>query len=572
MAEKTVSNSKSNHKKSFPALILFADIIGSVDYADTLPVREYQHLLSDFHETTRNILDDKEIEKKYYKVRGDELFLIIKCKEPKNGNDYLSYTPAGHKEMIKIVDIARELKTKWLVSDFNSKRVEENKHPIDLAVGINFGYLWNMPGENINAGSSNEISQESHSISLAKRVEYTAREKGHYTRIMFSSKAYQIAVGSDIKVYWTSGERVELKGMSQGETIYEIRCFYEWVYWAEIIPDVDKLNEYTKLFMLDYSNSWLGIMIASSYFLRNNIPMAINILEKLLLVNKDFPVAWVLLCKCYNLKATDIFIKEQDKSVEIPDMCEIYLKRAEMAINRAEELDRFNEEVFIERGLVYYDWAIMLDILHFNLKETNNIESFSEKATKLRSKAEDAFEKGTIYGVGKMRSAYWLTIMKIEDKDDIKPKNVLEILFASIGIELPDNEDNRIEILKKKAGQYFVKALLKNYKANVYMCYACLLYTIRHDDAYKSKIYGDNFKKLSVKFLKKSIKEISDLADDNEASFTTPSGLPKMMPIKDFIEECKVMIQIVNEGGKPLIPVRGKWKKIVWKKEDNKQE
>lgn len=533
---------EKRQKKPCPVVILFADIIGSVDFADTLPSDEYQSLLSQFHEIALSVvgLTGRPI------IRGDELCVIVECKT--SG----SSLPVGSMEIWRAVEIARELKVRWLTCPFNQKRMEDFKRPIDIAVGINFGFVLSVDVNKIEHAES--ITQEGHPISLAKRIEGTAREYGSYTRIVLSRKAYQIAVESDLKVHWAEVRNVPLRGISREESVHEIRCFYEWVYWNEVEVVRDNLESYSTLFRSDYSNSWLGIMVATSYFYRREFQRAIEVLERILWVTKDIPVAWILLGECYLQEAIASFRDQRLARDDRLKQCQVFFQKAEQMIMKAVDLDKYNEDVFVELGLLYYDWSII------SQKWVELYPEMAEKANDLRRKASEAFRQGSIVGISKTRAAYWTWVMRTED---IPAESRIDVV--SLGCEIGwlkrgVSRGEAITVILNKAAEHIESARLPNYRATVFQYLAATVADQFGDDLIKDFASGKEItgRECAQRYLKQAIeiaKEIKEKLSE-AAIYSTASRLSEILPVDDFMQACEAMLDKLRKG-QPLIPRRG---------------
>ncbi|QWR76536.1 adenylate/guanylate cyclase domain-containing protein [Candidatus Magnetomonas plexicatena] len=511
---------------------MFADIIGSVEFADTLPPEIYKKMLNNYQEIAQTVVKGKD----YFRISGDELLFIKKCVKSKS-------SVLGGKELSETISIARNLKLKWLASNYNKIRLKERKRPIDLAIGINFGYIWS---HELNASN---ISYEGYSISLAKRIESTAREHGHQTRIMLSGSAYQKAIEKDIKVQFSKGERLKLKGMSQDEFVYEILSFYEWIYWSRNDYSVkkDKRKQdimHEKLFLKDYSNSWLGVKVATDNFLNDNIDKAIDIIEKVIWINKDISVAWIILGHSYIQKAfkhSCPFDKTDIKGLYLT--CELLLHQAEQIMLQAIKLDTYNEEVYAETGLLYYFWSNFIDnwlLYHVDIGET--FDKLVDKSNDLRKKAYAEFHKGTSFGASKARAKYWLSIMNIEET---KPNqlNITFLLHLLLGKKLENKRENQSVMVKKTIDEYLGLSLVPHYKANVLLCAATLLneYSFASEE-------DTTLKKLSFKYLDEAINVANKKVPKTGVIFATSYATPERLPKLAFIERCKDTIDKVKNG------------------------
>ncbi|MBF0344520.1 MAG: hypothetical protein HQL06_09860 [Nitrospirae bacterium] len=521
-----------------PAFILIGDIMGSVALADVLPFKEYAEILRQFSDMSYELAEQtKGVD--HFDVRGDEVLLIMLCDD--NGDQ--AY------KVMNIINFARILKVRWLMSDFNKNRItEQYKRPIDIAIGINYGRVF----------MNDRGGYEGYSISLAKRVEGTAREYGHYTRIMLSRKAYQKAIKADIKVHWVKPKEVHLKGLALDETVHEILCFYEWMYWNdEIGLNKKEFHLCEKIFINDYSNIWLGIMIAKRCYLNIDFQKAIDILEKVLWVNKNIPVAWVMLGMCYYGKGTiniQHMLRSSKHKDNILEAIEVFYKKAEVAITNAIELERHYDELYIEIGMLYYNWSILIElVLSFNNSlRTQNLE---DNLNTLKKQALDAMISAALYGIDKLRCAFWLWVLRGERSYES---------FKEIGYELgwfkkDISEEDLIYIFIDKTTQYYQMILLPHYRVNVLQCLAFVVRDIFSNKTLKNPFSEDQSNNMvtGLEFALICLEKAKRIASEEivkggvyagifDTTTNACNNFAYLMPVDDYVKHLDCSISVLN--------------------------
>ena len=527
------------------AVVMFADIIGSVDFADALGSKDYQRLLREFRHNALDVcchLNASGEQGRYQldgrpQVRGDELCLLILCPKDDAKSDI------GVRETRAAVRLAREMKIRWLTSPFNWERVSDGKRPIDIAIGINIGRV-----QDIESGTRSGVEQwEGHAISLAKRVEGAAREHGRYTRIMLSRRAHQVAVVGDLKVHWAEPRAAELRGLSREEELHEIRCFYEWVYWDELESVGGNLEEYRRLFIQDYSNSWLGVMVATSYFYRGNLDQALDIIQKVLWVNGDIPVAWLLLGKCYLQDAAMVAGGSPQACESRFRECRSFYEKAEDVTQKALRLDDSSEDAYVELGCIYYLWAAALEELGPDLSG-GGMSDIGE----VRRKALSCFRRGAAVGVGKIRAAFWIWAMDIQ-RCAPEGGGCLVALAHDLGWVNRDASANDVvcAVMRRYEG-YSGSVGLAPYLLNVRQCLAAFLagqtgiLTIPgHESAGPTTGVA-----LAKQILEEAVRDAVNLQSEMPGLFVFSTGrrLAPLVPISCFVDDCRQMLRGLDQG------------------------
>jgi len=159
-----------NQPEYVEAIILFADIVGSVHWSRIVSDEDYYALLEAFQtleaELQQQIASQEALNAEQAQINftGDELCAII----PIEKEDKAPYAAA--------VGLALWLKLQFLALPWNSNRLEARKEPAQLGIGLHVGKVRCQSGRR---------SYEGHAISVGKRVETHSRH-GVAWKIMLS--------------------------------------------------------------------------------------------------------------------------------------------------------------------------------------------------------------------------------------------------------------------------------------------------------------------------------------------------------------------------------------------------
>ena len=185
------------------AVILFADIIGSVSTATEYSAEEYDHFMQQFHECALHARAAVEFWKtsgefKYLlEARGDEVVLVIEADEATTVNAVkaaLAYAVA--------------LKLNWIGSPYNLARLEQGELPTDLSVGLHKGLVTVR-----KRYLPEREAPEGFAISFCKRIQ-TAAHDGEATRILASSEFERVCREALTSARFGKRVLVGLKGIS----------------------------------------------------------------------------------------------------------------------------------------------------------------------------------------------------------------------------------------------------------------------------------------------------------------------------------------------------------------------
>ncbi len=150
--------------------------------------------------------------------RGDEgLLMILRARAGANVSE----------EVDLAVNVAFDLKRKWLCSTQNRQRIDSGLLPVNLAIGIHAGktYLTTK-------------GPEGYAINLAKRVETHSRE-GSSTHIFVSEAAngHLNHLADEVTYLFDDPQTITPKGITQGIRVHEVKHQFLPSDWTETAAD-----------------------------------------------------------------------------------------------------------------------------------------------------------------------------------------------------------------------------------------------------------------------------------------------------------------------------------------------
>ena len=196
--------------KGRQAVILFADLINSSIFADTLGLYEYDLLIEDFQRTmdeskkkvfSYTKIDDYQVE---FDIRGDEAVGIF-------------YSSDILKNLNTALMLSFYMKNMWFQSSFNIERLSEAKIPSDIGIGIHTGKVIVRS----RIAKNERPKAEGYSINLAKRIEGMSR-KGNNLKIMISHEVKTLVKQFDLDIELSDVIIEEFKGILNPIHVYEI--------------------------------------------------------------------------------------------------------------------------------------------------------------------------------------------------------------------------------------------------------------------------------------------------------------------------------------------------------------
>jgi class 3 adenylate cyclase len=215
------------------AVILFADLVDSSQYARSLGGRPYASLIKEYQAVARNIFWRRvgvasNPSRHVWEVRGDEAFLILRG-QPDSRIGWALL-------------IALELKLRWYLGKTNLRRaLSDGQDVIDVGIGIHAGkvterrdfaahyepahqlVVGRQSGRGLNRRGSRfvrgrivpDISLEGFHINLAKRVEGESRHTD--TRVAASDSAWELIIKG--RLPWTGRRQPALQVRGVGVTL-----------------------------------------------------------------------------------------------------------------------------------------------------------------------------------------------------------------------------------------------------------------------------------------------------------------------------------------------------------------
>ena len=218
---------KDKPQKVLPrqAVILFADIIHSSVFSDTLGLYEYDGFLEEFqltmYDAKERVFELTHLSEAHvtYDVRGDETCAIL-------------YSDDTRKNLYTALLLASYMKSLWFQSSFNIKRVAEAKIASEIAVGIHTGKII------VRSRVSPDMAPkpEGYAINLAKRIEGLSRQ-GMASKMMISNEVRILLKQFNIDIDIGGKITRQFKGILYPIHVYEITNFPEEFYRLDATMD-----------------------------------------------------------------------------------------------------------------------------------------------------------------------------------------------------------------------------------------------------------------------------------------------------------------------------------------------
>lgn len=238
--QKNTSSAKNQPGIQMYATIMFVDIQGCSEISNHLGLKDYNSFLTEFRKCAEDIYKTKvEDDNKDYisfEVNGDEAVFICLTQLNNSG-------PAGHSneriagnEAVLLLDIAVSLKLKWLISKENQKRINDNKMPTDLGIGINYGPII----VNVENNGSRKFRPEGYAINLGKRIESSSRE-GLFSQIFVSQGVknnYENSGFDELELIFDKPKFKPFKGIAQSQPIYEVKYITVPTNWYDQLDNI----------------------------------------------------------------------------------------------------------------------------------------------------------------------------------------------------------------------------------------------------------------------------------------------------------------------------------------------
>ena len=268
-AKRRRSKETSSRGGKRAAIILFVDVVGCSEISNHLDLKDYNHFISIFQRFFKDVCESykKEVYEEHdffqSEPRGDEGCLQIFVS--KNKNESL----AGDIDVA--ITIALDLKRRWLMTEYNQKRIEQGLLPADLAIGIHFGQVYVKNNK-----------AEGYTINLAKRIESASRE-GKFTHILLSESAHgQLDYLNYEKIYKFDQPSIKkTEGISHAIQAVEIKHHFLPTDWEDtfreepeetsILFQKYKPKEILKVFKAAYEINPTNLWLAEEYIYMMNL-------------------------------------------------------------------------------------------------------------------------------------------------------------------------------------------------------------------------------------------------------------------------------------------------------------
>ncbi|MEW6558083.1 MAG: tetratricopeptide repeat protein [Elusimicrobiota bacterium] len=293
------------------ATLLFIDLIGSSNIANILSLEQYDRFLTSFHNVCistiknyfRRFYTKTEQQELEFSVKGDECSLFL-------------YTREKARDLKIAIEIALQIKRRWLTEKINRDRVKQDKSPFDVGIGIHYGQVILNPRFCIRG---KKISAEGFNISVAKRAESVSRQ-GKYTKIMVTREAYFQMSELKIPVSFTDEMNIGLKDVGLTINVYEIRSYglkRRKAFAPGITKDIGTLEKLYKVAPFDL---WLGLRLVENYLKRQDEKRAESVLKRMLIIDPKYAEAHFYLGFIYDGQNNSVAVDEYNKVLEIvPD-------------------------------------------------------------------------------------------------------------------------------------------------------------------------------------------------------------------------------------------------------------
>ncbi len=287
------------------AVILFIDIADSSELSNVLSFEKYDELVWSFQTVAKGVLQrhvqentdyTADTHRKYEtSMRGDEMCTILYSHV--GAEDEQKYR---QKNIRTALQLAIEMKRKWLCGEWNCARINDGKSIIDIGIGINCGYV--IVDKHWRVDQKGEISPqesaEGYAINLAKRIEGYSRS-GVYSKIFVSRSVYNI-LRIDFQIAFSQVHMALFKGIAQAVPVYEIKSFGH-VEDTSFRPELsaEEVHPYKKAVDYNPHELWLILDLAHHYYDRENYEAAAQNYRLALEVDPKFSPAHMYLGRSY---------------------------------------------------------------------------------------------------------------------------------------------------------------------------------------------------------------------------------------------------------------------------------
>lgn len=224
------TQSRSSQRQKKRAVILFADILGSTEFASTQTPEKYNEMVRAFHVMARDVIQAYESAENltggrlYYGGVGDECHAFFVGGGP-------------NEDERQAMRLAVRLKQRWMNSDFGKHLAAFAQNPygtkVDLRVGIGCGDV--VFDQDVWTG---EVTPEGIFISQAKRIESLAEQYAEKTYILVKLDIKEAAERAGLEIEF--GDRVypKAKGFDRGNTEVAVYPVLSWKEFVEVQEEV----------------------------------------------------------------------------------------------------------------------------------------------------------------------------------------------------------------------------------------------------------------------------------------------------------------------------------------------
>ncbi len=447
-------------------VILFADVVGCSEISNHKDLMAYNKFLTEFHEHFTAVCEHyktneyKSHEHPFfqYEIRGDEGCLKIFVPREK---DSLA------KDIDIAINIALDLKRKWLFTPDNKTRIKDNGLlPTDIGIGIHAGKVY------VNKEDNGEYRPEGYAINLAKRIEGESRD-GKSTHIIISESARgELYKLHDESAYsFDKSYPIKPKGISREIRVFEVRHHFlptDWqnkpsevsIIYGEL--DDDKVEIVELALKANPTNLWLAeeCIMLSMMNVYKNAEAAEKEEDVKSFAQKYAPALEI---------ARQLAYSEQGDAVVFTIWGYIYGEQENYEVEqqkykKAWEIDNQSETI-------YWYWALSMS---YNLKHqcdsqkvdfkkfyVDNKEDVNDILKKFENATELSLIKAWILYDYACELSYWSDAEKEEHKKNAMRKKAIDMLIRALNYH-PDIKDDAKE-------EDYLKPIIDDHKVKKYL-------------------------------------------------------------------------------------------------------
>ncbi|MHC4527013.1 MAG: adenylate/guanylate cyclase domain-containing protein [Planctomycetota bacterium] len=245
-------------------VVLFADVVGCSEISNHAGHAGYNEFITRFQVCFKDVCthykreEYDESEYPFFQVdtRGDEGCLKI----------FVSKRDDLSRDIDVALNIALDLKRKWLFQRYNRERINRGLLPVDIAIGINAGKVW-VNKETDERGRP-RYRPEGYALNLTKRIEGESRG-GKFTHILLSESARgQLYNLKDEPAYrFDVPFSITPKGIARDIKVFEVKHHFLPTDWTDMPSEVSmiygeldnrKVEVARKAYEINPMNLWLA--------------------------------------------------------------------------------------------------------------------------------------------------------------------------------------------------------------------------------------------------------------------------------------------------------------------------